>query len=180
MTTLQYSASGQVGRDAGFEREGRDCTVKALTAATGVPYRDAHAFMASQGRQNGHGAYMSTMLPNWARNKTIIFGYRVTQVEIGGQIDYRTAGWILPTLAKVFKQCKDGRYIIIKPHHALAVVNGVIFDSQSLSGARSRVLGCYKFEPSSIVEAREAKAAAELAAGYARYDACKAVNNGGF
>jgi len=32
-------------RDEGFEFESNDCMVKAIQAVTGVPYRDAHAFI---------------------------------------------------------------------------------------------------------------------------------------
>ena len=35
-------------RDEGFETETNDCFVHAIKAATGVPYRDAHAFVAAR------------------------------------------------------------------------------------------------------------------------------------
>ena len=167
-------------RDAGFENETNDCTVKALMVAAGVPYRDAHTFMAAQGRQARKGTYMSVQLLTWAREKKVIFGYRVTQVDAYRRADYRTGGWIKPTLAATMSKLNSGRFIVIKSRHAIGVVDGVIHDHPSIAGTRARVIAAYKFEASSIVEAREAKAAAELAAGYARYAACKAVNNGGF
>jgi hypothetical protein len=51
---------------------------------------------------------------------------------------------------------RQGRYLVVVTGHAFAVIDGVIHD-QGHNGARKRVLGIWQFEPSSVVEAREAQ-----------------------
>jgi len=153
-------------REPGYEAEKNDCTVRALCNATGVPYRDAHRRLALEGRQHGHGMKFESVIAQWALAKTILFGYRISKVEFKtsskSTIRRTNLGWshrmvtVRPTLSQMLRECRAGRYIVVKRGHAFTIIDGVIHDSTPV-GARSQVRSIYRFEPSSVVEAREAK-----------------------
>jgi hypothetical protein len=143
-------------RDIGFEHESKDCTVRAIKNATGVPYRDAHAFLQARGRKDCEGMYFSEVMTELVTTKAIVFGYRITKVEEGTTLDRTYARLRYPTLASSLRKCREGRYIIIKRGHTFAVIDGVVYDSGTV-GTRSQVRSIFKLEPSSVVEPREAQ-----------------------
>jgi hypothetical protein len=176
--------------EAGFEYETNDCTVRALAVAVGVPYRDAHASLARAGRQPRHGMYFNELLASWSRSQQVVYGYRFERMAIPSATvtharrrSVSADGWNRsttmylkrnrPTLASILSTLKTGRYLVVITRHVFAVIDGVIYDT-GLSGMRRGVEGIYKLESSTVVEAREAASEAALAAGRARYDACKA------
>jgi hypothetical protein len=148
MTTTSGGIKFELGtnRDIGYEGERNDCTVRALQAVTGVPYRYAHTLLAKKhDRCPGRGIKFESTLRNWAVDKTILFGYRVTLRVAGAR----------ETLATTRRHFNTGRYLLIKRGHAFTMIDGVVYDAGVL-GARTRVLSVWEFEPSSVVEAREA------------------------
>jgi len=152
------------------DREGfnetRDCPVRAIKNATGVPYRDAHAFCAQHGRRQGKGMYFSNLLDKLVTDKAIVFGYRIARVDCRSKVTrmrYDMTGFHrrpveldgpAPTLLRAIRLCREGRYIAIKSGHTFAIIDGVVHDMGAV-GTHCRVNQLYKLEPSSIVGARE-------------------------
>jgi hypothetical protein len=149
---MRFEYTHSTERDEGFDHEKGDCTVFALKHATGVPYRDAHQFLARAGRMDRRGMPMSLALLGWEARKDIVYGYRVFQVPIPPRL---TLGRLMPVM-------QEGRYIVGIKGHVFAVVDGVVHDTARV-GPRSRVLSIWRFEPSSQVEAREAAQAVQKA-----------------
>ena len=108
--------------------------------------------------------HFESMIALWGQSKTIVFGYRMTRVEVKTETRLRirrtNLGWVhqnvtvRPTLASMIRQCREGRYLVIKRGHAFTIIDGVIHDNTAV-GARSQVRSIWKFEASSVVEARE-------------------------
>ena len=57
-TSEDYKKLAQAARD---ENENNDCTVKAVAAATGAPYKEVHAILKKLGRKTGRGTSLYNM-----------------------------------------------------------------------------------------------------------------------
>jgi hypothetical protein len=158
---IKYNVSRE--RDAGFENESRDCFVHALRHATGVPYRDAHAFVADHFKRKlrkGTFKVRSSMLA-YAEAKTLFFGYRVFDRTPVPRVSIcrsrRTFAYVqtavYPTLADTLYKLRHGRFLICSNYHAWTVIDGVVFDNGA-TGNRTRVTECYEFVASSECEAK--------------------------
>jgi hypothetical protein len=146
-----------VERDAGFEHETRDCFVKALQAVTGVPYRDAHNFCETfMGRKPKHGTYPTSYMTQAVTEEFTVFGYRIFKhdASLGTRVRRNWYGTTVvrsyPTLTQFVKSHPRGRYIIWSDDHALAVIDGVVYDNGA-AGPRIRITGVYGLVPSSQV-----------------------------
>ncbi len=145
-------------RDAGYENETRDCFVQAVKYVTGVPYRDAHAFVAVQfNRKARKGTcHVKSRMQRAAINQETIFGYRVFDKTPKPRIiitrSRRTFAFVQkqvwPTVAESMLALRVGRYIVCSGNHAWAVIDGVIHDN-GVTGNRTRVTECYELIPSS-------------------------------
>lgn len=130
-------------RGDAFAYERNDCTVRAFAVAAGVPYSDAHAFVARLGRQDRRGLRFTADKFTTVIESQLAYGYVVTRVSLRrGE-----------TVARTMLHMQTGRYLVIKTGHAFGVVDGVIHDSPVVSGARGRVLAAFKFTPSSEMPA---------------------------
>lgn len=146
-----------VARDPGFERETKDCFVKALQAVTGVPYRDAHRFCEMHmGRKPNHGTHCGLHMEHVSMSGVTIFGYRIFRrdAKTGTRIRRNWYGTTVvdahQTLAQFVASHKQGRYVIWSNNHALAAIDGVVYDNGA-AGPRIRITGAYEFVPSSQV-----------------------------
>ena len=92
--------------------ETNDCTVKAVSIASGCSYDEAHKLMAEQGRKKGRGAH------GW-REALRKLGFRCV---IENSITARTLATIMPMLEN------DKTYVIHSTRHVSAVVNGEFLD----------------------------------------------------
>ena len=122
--------------------EHRDCTVKALSVAKGIPYEDAHRTLKAWGRKEKRGAMFSTL-----HNAYLEHGFKVMGVfgktkrarhvrrVINAPIQ---AGMTLKTFKKTHTK---GSYIVCVTGHAVAVVDGVQADS---STENAKVWAVYK------------------------------------
>jgi len=122
------------GRSQFMPHEKRDCTVRALSAAAGLPYIEAHGIMRSYGRKDRYGVYMSEVLG--AMKAAPINGFIITPIGDTGI-----------TLKRYIESyCQAGRFLLLIRGHALAVLDGVIHDLGKPK-PRARVLNAYRFDP---------------------------------
>lgn len=113
-------------------RETNDCTVRATSLAFNKPYLDVHKAYSKAGRKNGRGVNAFTM--NGAlRNIT---GKDERMVRVMGKE---------PTFAQFARDNPNGKFIVVKRGHAVALIDGVWHDAHvSQVGARCRVLFYYE------------------------------------
>ena len=116
------------------------CTVIAVSNGAGLPYHVAHEMMAKAGRQPRHGFYFSQWMNFGCRRAEVsgepftLGAYKVTRVNL------YAAGF--PTLNQVSRDFKRGRFILCTRNHALAMIDGVIYDNAG-TGARARIKNMY-------------------------------------
>jgi len=124
--------------------ETNDCTVRALSNASGLDYETAHKALQKQGRKPRKGATCNV----WHRAYTaagmqLTGAYGVTKATKALQRIYRVIPDKGATLSKIMPTLSQGRFIVIVTGHALAVVDGAIIDSHASSGNKS-VVAVYK------------------------------------
>jgi hypothetical protein len=96
-------------------KDKNDCTVRAIAHARCIPYAEAHEALRKAGRQNGKGFdiyYYLTRQP-WAR------AVRWHECK---------------TFDAFAMKYPKGHYILASTRHAVAVVDGAIYDSWEVSG----------------------------------------------
>jgi hypothetical protein len=88
--------------------EKNDCGVTSLAIATGMGYTKAWQTLRSLGRDKGTGT----------------LGFKANELQLRGGL----------TLAKFIKLHNRGRFIVYTKDHAVAVVDGKVFDSNMTHG----------------------------------------------
>jgi hypothetical protein len=115
---LNFQSSGT--RPDSHSHEKTDCTVWAISNATGIPYTDVHKMLSLRGRKDGQPFDMASAL------NSLMGLYRVKSV----QGDY-TIGRFTRTKGK------SGRFIVRVTYrntrigHVYAVVDGVVHDGSA-------------------------------------------------
>jgi hypothetical protein len=150
-------------RDIGFETETNDCMVRSIQAVTGVPYRDAHAFVAKRfNRKPRKGTRnVDIVMRDIAKNHETIYGFRVLAAGdaiVGTKLKRSTyrGVQIVPrfvTLAEFVRRHRTGRYLCWSHYHAFAIVDGVVFDTGA-AGPRTNVAGFHEMLEDSKCQAR--------------------------
>lgn len=97
-------------------KEKSDCTVKALALAYGTSYDWAHAVLKAYGRQRGKGLYTHQVFPQVFKD-----------MEIKHKIGPYTRKERI-SLKKFCEKHPKGRYVVCSSGHAMAVVDGVVYD----------------------------------------------------
>lgn len=115
-------------------RETKDCTVKAVAAATGCSYSDAHAAMAKTGRKPRKGSHCSNMV---TACKSLGFTMERLQRSEYRAKTMRTA----PRDARF----QHGEYIMATSGHVAAVVDGDVIDWTT--GRLHRIQAAYQVRP---------------------------------
>ena len=115
--------------------ESNDCTVRACANALDMHYDNAHELMRLGGRMFRSG--MSFMM--YMDKKTTLGGCRVNEMDFQS---WRRGPKM--TLLKFCKKYTEGRYIVIRNGHALAVIDGVIHDNNGNNTPNQWVLRAYK------------------------------------
>lgn len=131
-----------------------DCVVFAVMHATGVPYRDAHAYVEKRFRRKAlRGVHVTSPMLAIEVAKDTIFGYRVFNKPVATRIvrGRLSVGYKYETLSSVLLRCRTGRYIICSGSHAFTVIDGVVFDND-VAGARTQVREIYELVASSECE----------------------------
>ncbi len=115
--------------------ENNDCAVRALAVATGYSYNDCHAFFELHGREPRKGTFCYRILAGdlASRLETSFPELGFKAVRCGGYVKPTLpAGspWISSgiTLRSFCRARPTGAYFITVARHALAVVDGVIYD----------------------------------------------------
>lgn len=124
-----------------------DCSVRALSNASGIPYETSEAMHKRNGRVDNKGTTPAVL------HKT----YAEAGFELQGVYGDTQQAWFLrnvfktndkqdnkgTTLAKFVQQHKTGTYICLIRGHAFAVVDGAIIDNQHLLAGK-RVVAVFK------------------------------------
>lgn len=106
------------GRSAeGFGYERLDCTVNAVAMSFDISYAEAHRILEKAGRKDRHK--MGLVLWNRFLAQEQVDGYRLTRDE----------GYDRMTLALAVSKMPAGRYLIKVRNHALAIVDGVVYEN---------------------------------------------------
>ena len=131
-------------RGATSAGETRDCTVRALSNASGLHYDDAHKILKKHGRKDRCGAFFSTMLKAYNEAGFVLNSVHGTTgaARHAARISARQAEDGV-TLAKILPKLSFGEYIVNTTGHAVAVVNGKIIDTFD-NPAGKRVVAVFK------------------------------------
>lgn len=95
-------------------KETNDCTVKAISAVTGVHYVDVHAMLAKHGRPHRKGAKKHTQY-----NALRDLGFVLEDVKVRSKT--------IRTLGREFKY-RPGNYLVWTRGHVLAIKDGEVLD----------------------------------------------------
>ena len=112
--------------------EHNDCTVKALTAATGLTYADCHAALAAQGRKKGHGCNWYSVGPKAAK----ALGFDLKLIP-----DHQYSAKTMATVERD-RFFRRGSYVAQVRGHVAAVVDGQVIDWTA--GRRHRIKYIYQ------------------------------------
>jgi hypothetical protein len=111
--------------------ETNDCTVRALTAATGLDYDICHAQLAKQGRKNRKGCHWFIEGPKAAK----ALGFEMRKMD---RNEYRAKTMIT---AERDSSLSSGRYCVLVRGHVAAMVDGKVIDWSQ--GRRHRIAAIY-------------------------------------
>jgi hypothetical protein len=131
--------------------EHNDCTVMALTAATGCSYDDCHAALQQAGRKNRRGCQFPTIGKRAAKS----LGFLMEE------LDYRDYSAKTMITAERDRRLATGKYVIRVRGHVAALVDGKVVDWSA--GRRHRINNIYTF--TAIDKAPEWAAPAKRPAG---------------
>jgi hypothetical protein len=106
-----------IERPVGFEREQRDCTVRALSLVSNIPYEKVHGAFKECGRRNSCGFKIKGRFQDVCK----LLNLEAKQVKRHG---------FLSTFISQFPQ---GKYFIVKSGHAFAVIDGVVHDEHKMN-----------------------------------------------
>lgn len=129
-TSKRFAALLEASKNHG---ETRDCTVKALTAATGLPYGDCHKALADQGRRPRKGCHVHQM-----QKAATVLGYSMTRKE------RNTYSAKTMTTAPRDPRLRAGNLICATAGHVAALIDGEVIDWTS--GRRHRIQDVYTVE----------------------------------
>jgi hypothetical protein len=110
-------------------KDNNNCTIRALSIASGIPYDEAFEIGRSAGRKTGHGFYTHKLMAH-ARKNGIAFR----------KMNYKSI-----TLQKFLSMGLVGRFIVKRRGHAFAIIGGVIHDT-IVNPPLSRLTEIYKVE----------------------------------
>ena len=103
--------------------DNNDCSVRALAVATGVPYAVASVAYSVLGRRLGKG--------------TLVTLSERLHIEILGMVPVAAVeGMDLETFLHVVPK---GRFVVHKPGHAFAVIDGVVHDWENTTRPGTRI-----------------------------------------
>ena len=121
--------------------ETNDCTVRALTASTGLDYDVCHAQLAKQGRKNRKGCHWTIEGPKAAA----ALGFTMRQLP---RSEYRAKTMIT---AERDPALRSGRFAVLVRGHVAALVDGKVVDWSA--GRRHRIAAIYEVTRNSAAPA---------------------------
>lgn len=134
-----------------FPDEDKDCTVRALANAAGMPYKTAHSILARAGRQQRRGMTFTPLHKVYTRmgfKLKGVFGSTYEARYIAGSLNVEPQQGV--TLARMMQRLQNGRYIVKISGHVFAVVDGKMLDYYgNLAG--SRVQALWELEQQAVI-----------------------------
>lgn len=121
-----------------FSHERNDCTVIAFANAFDTTYEQAHAFLKTQGRRDGHG-FASHLALKHSKIIQKQFGKKAVEIK-STYVDGRKYRQTLKVFAR---EHQTGTYLIKLRGHLTTMKNGNIID-RYLPAEGTRVLLAYK------------------------------------
>ena len=116
----------------GYSAEKSNCTVVALSAITGLSYKECREIAETAGRKSGKG-FRSVALIDFFNTQ---IAKRFREVDLEKRLN-----------VKAF--CKEypvGRYYVRKRGHAFSIIHGVVHEMYTVVTARSFVQTAWRFE----------------------------------
>lgn len=131
----------------GFENEKNDCVVIAYAIAFNISYAEAHKFVAKRfNRKPGEGT-SGTLLAffNADATKTKMLNKKIIKCKtVNSKYTHKAVKYTVGTFHKDYK---EGSYFILVRNHALAIVDGVIYDNSGFEKKMRRpIRGAFKIE----------------------------------
>lgn len=117
---------------ASAKGETNDCTVRALTASTGLDYDVCHAQLRKQGRKNRKGCHWYIEGPKAAE----ALGYTMRQLE---RSEYSAKTMIS---AERDRKLRNGNFVVLVRGHVAALLDGKVVDWSQ--GRRHRIKAVYE------------------------------------
>lgn len=111
-------------RPNGFEKERRDCVIRALSLAANLDYAKVHTAFKNVGRKNGHGILVQKVLQKVCKELNI----HISQVKRSG------------TAAKLIEDYPQGNLFCLKRGHTFAIINGI---PHNLMNIKSHIKGAW-------------------------------------
>lgn len=111
---------------SGHPKERADCTVRSLACARGIPYDKAYHALFMAGRRKNKGPH----------------GYNGVMCRHSGSRRCKRSG----SLGKFVEANPVGRFIVHIRGHALALVDGTVYDTHE-SSPRCHVIGAWPIPP---------------------------------
>lgn len=112
--------------------ETNDCTVRALTASTGLDYDTCHAQLKKQGRKNRKGCHWFIEGPKAAE----ALGFTMRKMD---RSEYRAKTMITAERDRAFR---SGSFCVLVRGHVAALVDGNVIDWSQ--GRRHRIAAVYE------------------------------------
>lgn len=101
-----------------------DCTVRALSFVTGIPYEDAHVIAKESGRPDREGWYAHRVI-----QEAMEYGYKFNQIDLYSIL--KRLG-IKKISAKRFAELfPTGSLYVCRRGHAFAIINGKIYNERN-------------------------------------------------
>lgn len=141
---IRPAAVGALAHESGI-KDKNDCTVRALANAASIPYTEAHAALKNVGRKEGHGEHLNVYADAYAKyGFELVAFFGTTKASLGYRRRMMLKGVDVPlckgmSFGRMLETLKHGRYIVTVRGHALAVVNGKVFDTHATSNQKSVV-----------------------------------------
>jgi hypothetical protein len=104
-------------RPEGFQKETRDCTVRALSLVTNLPYASVHLAFQQAGRKDKHRFCIESSFQKVCKSLNL----QAKQIKRSGSVK------------KLIRQYPAGRILCAIRGHCFALINGVTHDCNSES-----------------------------------------------
>lgn len=106
-------------------KESNDCSVRAISIATGIDYAIIHKLCEKRGRlqRKGFNTYYAFWNKSFGKNKPVTFK--------GVRISFRKVGKHQPTIQTFLKKHPIGRFVCVKYRHAFAIIDGKVYGQES-------------------------------------------------
>jgi len=159
---FQYVSSRWLRAKGGHPDESRDCSVRALATATGLPYAEAHAVMAASGRlpkqawwtdrglkflaELGVIKFEEVKLIDWSDRAESKALFRSYELDKGDVYDRRQRSrFKAVTIGALLRRLPAGHYVCHTRDHAFALIDGVVHDGRA-PGLNTAIEQCWRVE----------------------------------